>query len=195
MTYKTREPIDLNDRLKQIEQLCKVNTEQDDLQEKKTARLCEEIKTQQIMIDKLSRDRTEHANSARLYQIQLQDCKRSGQEEETRLKAEIVALEIKYGSLVHSLNHPNNEDLFLAVSTEATYQLHKFGKPTPQTGQEPLDWLGLIQYLSTKAAKAALAFDNKKLLHHIVSTSAVLMHWHRHVTTSTQFVPGEKDDQ
>ena len=79
------------------------------------------------------------------------------------------------------INSPHTEDWFKAVRLEAAHQQERWGTDG-DAGKAPQDWFWLVGYLAGKALAAWIACDAEKGKHHIISTSAALLNWHRHAT-------------
>lgn len=88
------------------------------------------------------------------------------------------------------LDTPVSNDFLLGVKAEALHQRKRWGTEH-DAGKEPQDWYWLLGYLSGKALAAAVKGDKDKGLHHTISSGAVLLNWHAHVTgESTSMRPG-----
>lgn len=88
------------------------------------------------------------------------------------------------------INSPHTECFLLAVRLEAVHQRERWGVDR-DAGKEPPDWFWLLGYLAGKALKAAVLGDKTKALHHTVSSAAVLLNWHAHLSgVATAFRPG-----
>lgn len=93
------------------------------------------------------------------------------------------------------INTPHTAEFFTAVELEAAHQVEKHGA-RHDAGKEPSDWFWLLGYLSGKALAAFVRGDREKGLHHIISSAAALLNWHRNVTgVSTSMRPGIKDPE
>ena len=64
---------------------------------------------------------------------------------------------------------------------EAAHQIDRWGADH-DAGKTPWDWFWTVGYLAQKAASAALAGDTDKAKHHTISTSALLLNWHRRLS-------------
>lgn len=103
---------------------------------------------------------------------------------EMQLAREEIA---RLNAVIHT---PHTSDFLQAVSIEAEYQVQRWGT-ADREGKEPHDWFWLLGYLAGKALTAFLKGDQAKGLHHIVSSGAALMNWHRYTTgKSTAMRPG-----
>lgn len=88
------------------------------------------------------------------------------------------------------INLPHTEDFMVAVNYEAAHQITRWGAEHDQ-GKEPQDWFWLLAYLSGKALAAFIKGDKDKGLHHIISSAAALLNWHRNVIgVNSQMRPG-----
>lgn len=74
------------------------------------------------------------------------------------------------------VNTPQTEDFVEAVKLEAAHQQLRWGTEH-DTGKTDADWFWLVGYLAGKALHKP-----EKRLHHIVTTAAALLNWHRHLT-------------
>lgn len=100
------------------------------------------------------------------------------------------ALNTQLELLNATINTPQTEDFFMAVRAEAARQQQRWGSEN-DAGKEPMDWFWLLGWLSGKAVKAFLEVDPAKGFHHIISSAAVLLNWHRHVTGEARLMrPG-----
>lgn len=77
-----------------------------------------------------------------------------------------------------TINTPEIEQFLAAVSLEAGHQVERWGTKDRQ-GKAPADWFWLLGYLAGKALAASNAGDVAKHKHHIISSAAVLLNWHR----------------
>jgi len=103
------------------------------------------------------------------------------------LLEEIYALAKKQHNLI---NVPHTDEWFEAVRLEAAHQIERHGSEH-DAGKTPADWFWLLGYLAGKALAAFLRGDMEKGKHHIISSSAVLLNWHRNVTgDNTSMRPG-----
>lgn len=79
------------------------------------------------------------------------------------------------------VNSPETNDWMAGVPLEAAHQVERWGA-LQDAGKSPLDWYWLLGYLAQKAAAAAMAGDLEKAKHHTVSSAAVMLNWHRHLS-------------
>lgn len=91
------------------------------------------------------------------------------------------ALRAEVDRLQALINSPQTEDFFDAVRLEAAHQQERWGSEN-DAGKEPMDWFWLLGWLSGKAVKAFLLGDANKGFHHVISSAAVLLNWHRYAT-------------
>lgn len=88
------------------------------------------------------------------------------------------------------VNNPHTKSFLDAVRTEAAHQRERWGTKH-DAGKEPQDWFWLLGWLSGKAVHAAVLGDWDKAKHHTISSAAVLLNWHAHMSgESTDFRPG-----
>jgi hypothetical protein len=93
------------------------------------------------------------------------------------------------------INTPQTEDFFEAVRYEAAHQQQRWGTQG-DAGKSPADWFWLLGYLAGKSVAAFNAGDCDKGLHHIISSAAALLNWHRHATGQiTEMRPGSEPPQ
>lgn len=79
------------------------------------------------------------------------------------------------------INTPRTDDFFEAVRLEAAHQQERWGTEN-DAGKDAMDWFWLLGWLGGKSAKAFAQGDPEKGLHHVISSAAVLLNWHRHAT-------------
>lgn len=100
----------------------------------------------------------------------------------------IAELETENARLNSIINTPTTDDWFLGVRLEAAHQIERWSA-AHDMGKSELDWFWLIGYLSQKVVTAGP--DKEKAMHHTISTAAVLLNWHRHITGEhTDMRPG-----
>jgi len=88
------------------------------------------------------------------------------------------------------INTPHTADWMRATELEAAHQVERWST-NHDAGKQPEDWFWLLGYLSGKALASFRTGDREKGLHHIVSSSAALLNWHRNLTgKSTAMRPG-----
>lgn len=110
------------------------------------------------------------------------------------LIAEVGRLQEECDRLRAELNTPHTKDFLEAVRIEAAHQRERWGSEH-DAGKTGADWFWLIGYLAGKALYAGIAGDADKSLHHTISTAAVCLNWHAHISgESTSMRPGLADD-
>lgn len=88
------------------------------------------------------------------------------------------------------IDTPEINDFAKGVVLEAAHQRERLGSEQ-DAGKTPLDWFWLVGFLAQKAAFAHLDGDERKALHHTISTAAALANWHAAISGSyTQMRPG-----
>jgi hypothetical protein len=81
-------------------------------------------------------------------------------------------------ALQRRVNTPEIDDFIAAIRLEAVHQVERWGEAHDQ-GKTAEDWFWTLGYLATKAVQAARYGDREKYLHHIVTSAALLLNWHR----------------
>jgi hypothetical protein len=76
-----------------------------------------------------------------------------------------------------TLDVPIVEDFWDGVRREKAYQAERWGS-VDDRNKQPADWFWLVGYLAGKALASAVLGDRDKALHHTISASAALAHWH-----------------
>jgi hypothetical protein len=76
------------------------------------------------------------------------------------------------------INKPIIYDFLEGVRLEAAHQKERWGYDHDYE-KGPGDWSALVSYLHGKAMKALYDGDREKHLHHLVTMSAVIFHWHQ----------------
>lgn len=85
---------------------------------------------------------------------------------------------------------PVTSDFIEGIRNEAAHQVTRFGADH-DSGKDAQDWFWLLGWLSGKAVHAAEQGDTDKLLHHIVSSGAMLLNWYAHAAGDRSlFRPG-----
>ncbi len=85
-------------------------------------------------------------------------------------------LEAENKRLDRLINNPHTDDFLEAVRIEAAHQRERWPEENDQR-KTPEDWFWLIGYLVGKAIRPD---DPGKRLHHIITTAAACLNWHRH---------------
>lgn len=94
--------------------------------------------------------------------------------------AELAAKNARLLELEGRINTPHTDDWFDAVRLEAAHQIERFG--ATDGDKEAPAWFWLLSWLSGKALHAWKDGDSEKMKHHVVSSSACLLNWHRHLS-------------
>ncbi|HYF16327.1 MAG TPA: hypothetical protein VEA40_00560 [Ramlibacter sp.] len=94
---------------------------------------------------------------------------------------ETQALRAEVERLRALINTPHTADYMEAVRLEAAHQQERWGS-SHDAGKAPADWFWLLGFLSGKALAAFIKGDREKGLHHIISSAAALLNWHRAAT-------------
>lgn len=87
------------------------------------------------------------------------------------------------------INTPVTDNFMLGIRLEAAHQIERFGAEH-DAGKHPSDWFWLLSWLSGKALHAAEHGDIEKAKHHTISSAAMLLNWHRHLSGETTIRPG-----
>lgn len=98
-----------------------------------------------------------------------------------KLQAENITLKRQVEELRQIIDSPLYEPFFDAVRNEAAHQAHH--RAADDEVKTPMEWNGLIAFLSSKAYMAHNAGDREKALHHTISSCAALFHWHQHIAS------------
>ena len=113
-----------------------------------------------------------------------------GRDELRSQAATIAQLEADVQRLKDLINTPHTADWVESSKLEAAHQVERWSADQ-DAGKQPEDWFWLLGYLGGKAVAAFRAGNTEKGLHHIVSSSAALLNWHRNVTgDNTAMRPG-----
>lgn len=106
------------------------------------------------------------------------------------IHTELLMAQARILELEALINTPRTDEFFDAVRFEAAHQVERWGV-NHDRGKEPHDWFWLLGYLSGKALAAFTLGNPDKGLHHIISSSAMLLNWYRHVTgENSRMSPG-----
>jgi len=104
--------------------------------------------------------------------------------------AVVLNLIAKVRALRAELNTPHTTNFLDAVRIEAAHQRERWGAAHDE-GKAPEDWFWLLGWLAGKAVRAAMFGDREKALHHTISSAAVLLNWHAHMSgASSSMQPG-----
>jgi hypothetical protein len=91
--------------------------------------------------------------------------------------ADVLALEAENARLRGLIGAPELADFTTGVVLEAAHQRLRWGSEH-DAGKTAADWFWLLGYLAGKALASAMSGDTDKLLHHCISSGAVLANWH-----------------
>jgi hypothetical protein len=95
-----------------------------------------------------------------------------------QLEQQLADARRAYEELYELVNTPEVENFVEAVRLEAAHQVQRWGEAHDQ-GKTPEDWMWVLAFLATKATQAARYGDKEKYLHHIVTSAALCLNWHR----------------
>lgn len=87
------------------------------------------------------------------------------------------------------INTQHYDDFIQAVSIEAEHQRQKWGS-SHDSGKTPADWYWVLGHLGGKAVHAHSLGDLTKAEHHIITTAALCLNWHRAMFGKTDMRPG-----
>lgn len=82
----------------------------------------------------------------------------------------------EYERLHALLNRPEVNDFIEGVRSEAAHQVTRWEAADRQ--KNPEDWYWTLGYLAGKALKAQRDDDIPMMLHHLISSAALLANWH-----------------
>lgn len=86
------------------------------------------------------------------------------------------------------INTPSTADFLESVKLEAAHQRERWAAEH-DAGKADADWFWLVGYLAGKVLRPSQT--QEKRLHHIITTAAVCLNWHRHMTgEATEMRPG-----
>lgn len=91
----------------------------------------------------------------------------------------LVVLQAEADRLRGLINTPHVDNFMDAVRLEAAHQQERWGTDHDE-GKAPADWFWLLGHLAGKSVAAFAAGNRAKGLHHIISSAAALLNWHRH---------------
>lgn len=99
-----------------------------------------------------------------------------------KLRLQNVELRRKNDELRKLLNTPMYEPFIEAVKAEILHQGQEWRQQVyDDATKTPDDWFDVMFFLSRKIIHALDYGDTEKALHHCISTSALLGHWHEHI--------------
>lgn len=103
-------------------------------------------------------------------------------------EAALAAKDEEIARLDKLINTPSIHEFMEAVRLEAGHQRQRWAADH-DSGKTDADWFWLIGYLAGKALRPQQ--PQEKRLHHIITTAAVCLNWHRHATgEATEMRPG-----
>ena len=109
------------------------------------------------------------------YAIKAMDLAREFIEEQAK---QIGSLEAEVTRLNQIINTPETDEFIAAISREAEHQRQRW--PADHDAEKTAwDWFWLIGYLAQKAASADTA---DKFKHHIITTAAACLNWHKNIS-------------
>lgn len=79
------------------------------------------------------------------------------------------------------INTPQVGNFLEAVQLEAAHQTERWSVEHDE-GKSPPEWLWLLGHLASKACLAAVRSDLEKALHHTISSAALCLNWHAHLS-------------
>ena len=96
-------------------------------------------------------------------------------------REELATARRDLADLSRILDSPQTSDFLAAVPLEGAHQRKRWGERHDNI-KEPQDWYWLLGWLAGKAVHAAATGDVEKARHHTISSAAVLLNWHRHLS-------------
>ena len=104
------------------------------------------------------------------------------QESNGTLRLHNVELRRKNDELHKLLNTPMYDPFIESVKNEILHQGQEWLQQVyDDATKTPDDWFDVMFFLSRKIILALDNGDTEKALHHCISTSALLGHWHQHI--------------
>ncbi len=94
----------------------------------------------------------------------------------TDYATELAAARREIHRLNELINTPQVEDFLEAVRIEAAHQRERWSEEH-DAHKSPPDWFWTLGFLAGKAIRPGTLHD--KRLHHIITSAALLMNWHR----------------
>jgi len=94
------------------------------------------------------------------------------------VREKIAKLESEVSRLQDIINTPENDNFISAIAKEAEHQKIRWPEGHDDI-KTAWDWFWLIGYLSQKACSSFAAGDMEKYKHHIITTAATLLNWHK----------------
>ena len=102
---------------------------------------------------------------------------------------QVSVLKEEVARLTALINTPEIIDFVKAVQIEAVHQRERWGTEQDE-GKTAADWFWLLGYLAGKALHSDKVGDQKKLLHHIITTAAACANWHAQIIGKCDMRPG-----
>lgn len=95
------------------------------------------------------------------------------------LQCELTEVTAERDQMDRLINTPSTGNFLSSVELEAAHQVLRWASEH-DAGKTDADWFWLIGYLAGKVMRPEQTTE--KRLHHIITTAAVCLNWHRHVT-------------
>lgn len=111
---------------------------------------------------------------------------------ELSLEAENALLRARVADLEAKINSPVIEDFLKGVANEMAHQRELWCEEH-DAGKSVSDWIKVAVYLLGKATSADWEGDADKLLHHIITTAAVMGYFHEAVKKHRHLYKGDED--
>ena len=96
------------------------------------------------------------------------------------LREQLERAEAEVTRLRTLINTPHTATFLEAVKLEAAHQRERWGEEHDARKDAP-DWYWLVGYLAAKALHAWKAGATLRLKHHVVTTAAACLNWHRSI--------------
>lgn len=110
------------------------------------------------------------------------------------LSRDIAKKDARIKQLEAMINNPEIENFILGIRLEAAHQVERWGREHDE-GKSPPDWFWLLGWLAGKAVTAANNGDLAKAKHHVISSAASLLNWHRYLSGTSDMRPGIADPE
>jgi outer membrane murein-binding lipoprotein Lpp len=94
------------------------------------------------------------------------------------ISAHVRTLQAEVERLNALINTPHVDDFVEAIRVEAAHQQERW-KSDHDAGKSDADWFWLLGYLAGKALRPGAL---EKKLHHVITTAAVCLNWHAHLS-------------
>jgi DNA repair exonuclease SbcCD ATPase subunit len=105
------------------------------------------------------------------------------------LQSELDRVKEKYAELNGLVNTPHTDNFLDAVRLEAAYQ--RSTREEDDRKKTPEEWFWTLGYLAGKVIRPGQT--KEKELHHIVTSAALCMNWHRHASGEAKKDSGESE--